>query len=229
MGTRGTSLSQKASQQAGFSGKMISPCCWRLLCLDAMRQAEAKSECTNFIISLMQARGQASYLRTIDEHGDVSSSLVMSKAKVTPKRAVTIPRLELTAAVLSVSISCFLEKELDIPDLKHYYRTDSKVVLGYISNESRRFHIFVEPCPAHSPAYLPEAVELRVLERESGRSGLTWPHRRRTAAQHSVVAWSAVSDEFRGPPGSCRVHRSVRPRPRSEEEQSSINDMPTRA
>lgn len=87
--------------------------------------------------------GQSSYLRTIDEYGHVSSSLVMSKAKVTPKRVITIPRLELTAAVLSVSISCFLEKELNIPDLRHYFWTDSKVVLGYIGNESRRFHVFV--------------------------------------------------------------------------------------
>ena len=87
--------------------------------------------------------GQASYLRAIDEHGRISSSLVMSKAKVTPKRVVTIPRLELSAAVLSVSVSRFLEKELDIPDLRHYFWTDSKVVLGYISNESRRFHVFI--------------------------------------------------------------------------------------
>ena len=68
---------------------------------------------------------------------------MISKAKVTPKRTVTIPRLELTAAVLSVNVGCFLEKELKIQDIRHFYWTDSMVVLGYIRNETRRFQVFV--------------------------------------------------------------------------------------
>ena len=87
--------------------------------------------------------GQTSYIRTVDEDGRIHSSLVMSKAKVTPKRTVTIPRLELTAAVLSVNVGCFLEKELNIQNLHHFYWTDSMVVLGYIRNETRRFQVFV--------------------------------------------------------------------------------------
>ena len=54
----------------------------------------------------------------------------------------TIPRLELTAAVVSVKVSMLLHKELDI-DAVEVFWTDSKVVMGYISNESRQFHIFV--------------------------------------------------------------------------------------
>ena len=87
--------------------------------------------------------GQTSYIRTIDEAGQIHSSLVMSKAKVTPKRTVTIPRLELTAAVLSVNVASFLEKELNIQNLRHFFWTDSMVVLGYIRNETRRFQVFV--------------------------------------------------------------------------------------
>ncbi|XP_043232395.1 uncharacterized protein LOC122386819 [Amphibalanus amphitrite] len=87
--------------------------------------------------------GQVTYLRTIDELGHVCSGLVISKAKVTPKRAVTIPRLELTAAVLSVKVASFLDKKLNIRNLRHFFWTDSMVVLGYIGNESRRFQVFV--------------------------------------------------------------------------------------
>jgi hypothetical protein len=49
----------------------------------------------------------------------------------------------LTAAALSVRESTFLRKELTIPIHNEYFWTDSHVVLGYINNEARRFHVFV--------------------------------------------------------------------------------------
>ena len=70
-------------------------------------------------------------------------SFVMGKARVTPKKTVSIPRLELAAATISVNIGDKLKDELEYEDIKDYYWTDSKVVLGFISNESRRFHTYV--------------------------------------------------------------------------------------
>jgi hypothetical protein len=87
--------------------------------------------------------GECSYLRVIDCHGNPHSSLVMAKAKVTPLKAVTIPRLELQAAVLAVKIARFLDKEFKHLQALHHFWTDSRVVLGYIYNEARRFHVFV--------------------------------------------------------------------------------------
>ena len=52
--------------------------------------------------------GQCSYLRLIDDQNRVCCRLVMSKARVTPSKPVTVPRLELTAALISVQISSFL-------------------------------------------------------------------------------------------------------------------------
>ena len=100
-------------------------------------------ELHHFSDASMEGCGQCSYLRVILEDGRVSSSLVMSKAKVTPKKTVTVPRLELAAAVMSVKASCFLRRELHISDLREFFWCDSMVVLGYIHNESRRFHVFV--------------------------------------------------------------------------------------
>ena len=56
---------------------------------------------------------------------------------------VSIPRLELTAATLSVNISRILKEELDIDIALESFWTDSQVVLGYINSESRRFKIIV--------------------------------------------------------------------------------------
>jgi len=87
--------------------------------------------------------GQCSYLRLADENGTIHSSLLLGKARVAPLRSVTIPRLELTAATVSVRVASVLKEELDYEELQDLYWTDSKVVLGFISNESRRFHGYV--------------------------------------------------------------------------------------
>ena len=87
--------------------------------------------------------GQCSYLRLTDDTGRVHCSFVMGKARVTPLKPVTIPRLELTAALLSVRISASLREELEYDQITEVFYTDSQVVLGYIKNDARRFHVFV--------------------------------------------------------------------------------------
>ena len=62
---------------------------------------------------------------------------------MTPLKPVTIPRLELQAAVTSVKISQQIRQELSLGDVQEFFWSDSKVVLAYIANESRRFHVFV--------------------------------------------------------------------------------------
>ena len=61
----------------------------------------------------------------------------MGKARVAPKKFVSIPRLELVAAVLSVKISNMIKKEFQLQELEEYYWTDSRVVLGYIANDTK--------------------------------------------------------------------------------------------
>ena len=87
--------------------------------------------------------GQCSYLRLKDYDDQIHCSFVMGKARVTPLKPVTVPRLELTAAVVSVKTSGQLQQELEYEGVKEVFWTDSEVVLGYITNETRRFHIFV--------------------------------------------------------------------------------------
>ena len=87
--------------------------------------------------------GHCSYLRIMNKFGQVYCCLLLGKARVVPLKPVTVPRLELSAAVLSVKSSIFLDTELQFENLKHIFWTDSKVILGYIANDARRFHVFV--------------------------------------------------------------------------------------
>ena len=91
--------------------------------------------------------GQASYLQIANEDGKVHCCLLIGKSCVIPLKFVLLPPLELTAAVLSVKISQQLKQELnieeDISKVEEFFWTDSQVVLNYISNESKKFKIFV--------------------------------------------------------------------------------------
>ena len=87
--------------------------------------------------------GQCSYVRLKNSANEIACAFVMGKSRVVPVKPVTIPRLELAAAVMSIKVASVLNQELDFENIKHVYWTDSKVVLGYISNEARRFHVYV--------------------------------------------------------------------------------------
>ncbi|XP_026224932.1 uncharacterized protein LOC113168143 [Anabas testudineus] len=86
--------------------------------------------------------GECTYLRAVSTSGEIHCSLVMGKARVSPLKITTVPRLELSAAVVAVRTSDLLRKELEI-EAQEFFWTDSKVVLGYVNNDAKRFHVFV--------------------------------------------------------------------------------------
>lgn len=87
--------------------------------------------------------GAVSYIRYEDEDGNVDCSILMGKSRCAPLKYITIPRLELSAAVLATKMDELIKKEMDVQFEKSYYWTDSTTVLKYIYNESKRFHTFV--------------------------------------------------------------------------------------
>ncbi|XP_036003015.1 uncharacterized protein LOC118566077 [Fundulus heteroclitus] len=87
--------------------------------------------------------GACSYIRFKSDDNKVHCSLVMAKARVAPTKVTSIPRLELSAAVTSAKISVMLKSELEMHIDEEFFWTDSQVVLAYINNEARRFHVFV--------------------------------------------------------------------------------------
>ena len=87
--------------------------------------------------------GNCSYLRIKDENNQVNVALVIGKSHVAPTKITTIPRLELKAALVSAKVGTKIREEICYPNLTEFFWTDSKVVLGYIKNEAKRFHTFV--------------------------------------------------------------------------------------
>ncbi|XP_063743151.1 uncharacterized protein LOC134866887 [Eleginops maclovinus] len=108
----------------------------------SLRQACSKELCV-FCDASTIAIAAVAYVRTTDASSNVEVGFMFGKAKLAPRPETTIPRLELCAAVLAVEIADVIVDEMDtIFDAVTFY-SDSKVVLGYIHNESRRFYVYV--------------------------------------------------------------------------------------
>lgn len=91
----------------------------------------------------MKAISAVAYLRASDQNGKTEVGFVLGKAKLAPKPDLSVPRLELCAAVLAVELTELITEEINLKLDRIRFYTDSRVVLGYIYNESRRFHIYV--------------------------------------------------------------------------------------
>lgn len=89
------------------------------------------------------AYGAISYLRSEDINGRFNVSFLLGRSRLAPVKTTTIPRLELSAAVLAVKQDCILRKELDLPIQSSWFWSDSMAVLRYIFSENRRFSTFV--------------------------------------------------------------------------------------
>ena len=87
--------------------------------------------------------GQCSNIRIVCKESKTHCCLLLGIARVVPKMFVSIPKLELTAATLSVKVASLLKKELDLEEVEKRFWTDSKVVLGCITNDVQWFKTFV--------------------------------------------------------------------------------------
>ena len=105
--------------------------------------AAVRRELCVFSDASTKAIAAVAYLKVTDAAGNNHIGFVMGKAKLTPRPEHTVPRLELCAAVLAVELSDLIAAELDLQLDAITYYSDSKVVLGYISNETRRFYVYV--------------------------------------------------------------------------------------
>ena len=87
----------------------------------------------------ISACGAAAYIRWTLKDGSYWSRLIMAKSKIKPKRIVSVPRMELSGAVMGNRIKNFMLKETNFKFAKVYHLVDSSTVLGYIHKESSNF------------------------------------------------------------------------------------------
>ncbi len=101
-------------------------------------QAQRREMCV-FCDASTKAIAAVAYSRITSMNGKVEIGFMFGKAKLAPRPEISVPRLELCAAVLAVEMAETIEDEIDTKlDAVTFY-SDSKVVC----NESRKFYVYV--------------------------------------------------------------------------------------
>ena len=99
------------------------------------------AELHSFADASQIACGAVSYLRLVKDR--IHCTFLVGKACLAHLKAMTVPRMELSAAVLAVQLYKLLREELDIPIIQSAFWPDSTCEIQYIRDQSKRFHTFV--------------------------------------------------------------------------------------
>lgn len=108
----------------------------------SLSQTQTRELCIFSDASTM-AIAAVAYLKVVDTEGQCHVGFIMGKSKLAPSPGHTVPHLELCAAVLAVELAQIIIEESDIEFQVVNFYTDSKIVLGYIHNSTRRFYVYV--------------------------------------------------------------------------------------
>ena len=93
----------------------------------------------------LHAYSATTYLRIVNKQNQISTHLLMAKCKVTPKKQLTIPRVELCGAVLASKLHKHIQSSLRLQfgQPTHHFWTDSTIVLAWIKGDPDRWKTFV--------------------------------------------------------------------------------------
>jgi hypothetical protein len=90
-----------------------------------------------------KAYGACVYIRTINVDGIIQTILLTARSKVAPLKTLTIPRLELSGALLLTSLISVVKNSLTTRISRTVYWTDSSIVLQWIKSLSHTLKTFV--------------------------------------------------------------------------------------
>jgi hypothetical protein len=103
----------------------------------------ASTQLHTFADASQRGYGAVTYLRFEHSMGNIHCSFVIAKSRVAPLKETTIPRLELSAAVVATRLERMVREESDIHIDTSLFWTDSTCVLGYLNSQNKRFQTFV--------------------------------------------------------------------------------------
>ena len=85
----------------------------------------------------------AAYIRLVDESGKVAVRLLASRCRVSPLKKLTIPRLELNAALMAARLAKKLQEEQRIEFERRFFWSDSSNVIYWATTGSQHYQVYV--------------------------------------------------------------------------------------
>ena len=166
-----------------------------------------------------EAYAAVAYIRT-SQGEQTSTALLISKSRLSPSQEMSIPRLELTAALIGARLLSYVKEQLSVPPQHSFLWTDSMVTLCWVQSDSERWGVYVrnrireiqaltttgswQHCPGHeNPADLPS----RGVSADRLRSDL-WLHGPKWLAQDKSN-WPQGQGVESEPP-ECRLEEKKR-------------------
>lgn len=104
------------------------------------------------------AYSAVTYLKVIGHAGEVTITLLAGKSKVAPLTPLSVPRLELAAAVLLARLIGFVHVSCHLENFPCYCWTDSTVVLAWLRQHPSQWKTFVAHRVADVQARLPNVA-----------------------------------------------------------------------
>ena len=90
-----------------------------------------------------EAFGACAFIRQKTKQNTSEVKLVAAKSRVAPLKKLTVPRLELQAAVLASRLAKTIREESRIHFKSVHFLTDSTITLAWLKSPSRAFKPFV--------------------------------------------------------------------------------------
>ena len=108
-----------------------------------MDHPDTKRDIHIFCDAFERAYGSVAYLRSEDANGKIHVAFLLARSRVAPRKPLSIPRLELCAAVTGAQLAKLLKNEFTF-EIRHLVLlSDSTTVLTWLHSESCRFKVFV--------------------------------------------------------------------------------------
>lgn len=108
-----------------------------------MNSGHIQQELHRFCDASEQALASVIYVCIMFSDEKIHCAFVMGKSRIAPLKRLSSVRLELQAAVLAVRLFKNVSKELSYEPDNIVFWSDNKVVLAYIANKSRCFHVLL--------------------------------------------------------------------------------------
>ncbi|XP_070526960.1 uncharacterized protein [Cardiocondyla obscurior] len=100
-------------------------------------------ELHGYLDASQQAMAAAIYIKIVLNDRNINTQLVCAKTRVAPIKKMTIPRLELTAALMLTKLIVNVQKALNLNDINIHCWTDSSITLEWINSHPSKWKDFV--------------------------------------------------------------------------------------